>query len=149
MLTSLAILLAAAGPLDVEGVWLTEGGQSQVEIASEGDSVSGEIIWYMNHEEELAFDTENPDEAARNREILGLQILGGFERAEEKWRRGEIYDPTEGKTYRSAIYRIDEDTLGVQGCVGFICLTQEWERVPDAEIRRIEREPVIRDQAGR
>lgn len=141
---AVAVGLMATDPLDVEGVWYTENNDSQVEITRDGDSVTGAIIWYRDHDETIVYDTENKDEAARNREILGLQILEGFEKGDDKWRRGEIYDPTDGKTYRSAIFRIDDDTLGVQGCVGFICLTQEWSAVPPSEVTRVERAPKVR-----
>lgn len=144
MLLSLLLALgASASPLDVGGVWYTDGEESQVEIRQTDDgSVRGEIIWYIGHEEDVVFDRENPDPEARDDEILGLAILKGFERAEDKWKKGEIYDPTSGKTYRSAIYRIDDDTLGVQGCVGFICRELEWSRVPEAEVQRIDRAPM-------
>lgn len=145
MLASL-FLLAMTGPLDVEGVWWTDNQESQVEITREGDSVVGRIIWYTGHEEELAFDTKNPDEAARDQEILGLAIISGFEKGGDKWKKGEIYDPTEGKTYRSALSRKDEDTLNVQGCVGFICRTLEWEAVADAQVMRIDRDPKVRSE---
>lgn len=143
LLAAAAFLLAS--PLDVTGVWYTDGQDSQVEITETGKSVVGRIIWYTGHEEEIVFDTNNPDEAAQKHEILGLAIIEGFERGGDRWRKGEIYDPTEGKTYRSAIYRIDETTLGVQGCVGFICRTLEWQMVPEGDVMRIDREPKTRN----
>ncbi|MEM9837821.1 MAG: DUF2147 domain-containing protein [Pseudomonadota bacterium] len=140
MLAAFLILSASTMPLDVEGVWYTEGGQSQVEIVREGDSVTGRIVWYDGWENEIVLDTENPDEALRGRELLGLPILEGFNEGRNKWRKGKIYDPTEGKTYRSAVYRLDENTLAVEGCVSVICITQEWARVPEEDIVRGSRE---------
>lgn len=144
-LVLVGLLGASADPLDVTGVWFTQNRDSQVEIRRTGDAgLEGAIIWYVGHDEEAVFDTRNPDPGKRDQEILGLEILRGFEPGDDRWRQGEIYDPTSGKSYRSAVYRKDEDTLAVQGCVGFICVTQEWERVPEDSVRRVERPPVTR-----
>jgi uncharacterized protein (DUF2147 family) len=145
MLLPLLLALAASpDPLSVEGVWWTEDRNSQVTIEREDASVTGRISWYVGMEEEKVFDEKNPDEAMRDRELLGMPIIEGFEKGKDQWQRGEIYDPTEGKTYRSAIFRMDEDTLGVKGCVAIICLTQEWERVAPSEVVTVGRQPVQR-----
>lgn len=123
-------------PLDVTGVWYPGDEDSQVEIVTDGDSVAGRIVLYDGVEYGPHYDTENPDEALRTRTILGLPIISGFERAKTKWRRGDIYDPNEGKTYRSAIFRKDADTLGVQGCIALFCQTQDWKRVPADKVIR-------------
>lgn len=141
MLTLMILMEAALTPLNVTGVWYTEGQQSQVEITEDGDSVVGRIIWYDGWEDGIVLDTNNPDEALQDRDLLGMPILAGFRQGNEKWRRGEIYDPTEGKSYRSAIYRVSNDRLGVEGCVSVICRKMEWERVPDDQIIRGERPP--------
>jgi uncharacterized protein (DUF2147 family) len=137
MLTLALLLQTALGPLDVTGVWWTEDKTSQVEITREGDQIEGRVIWYegVGEDEVPATDTANPDEELRGREIIGLPILTDFEKAERKWRRGEIYDPVEGKTYRSAVRR-EGDTLKVEGCVAIICLTQDWQAVEKGEVRR-------------
>ena len=128
----------AVDPLDVTGVWYPGDEDSQVEIVTEGDSVSGRLINYDGLEFGPHYDSENPDEELRSRTILGLPIISGFQRAKTKWRRGDIYDPNEGKTYRSAIFLKDSDTLGVQGCIALFCQTQEWKRVPAESIIRFE-----------
>ena len=139
MLAALFLLEAAIGPLDIFGVWLTEDRTSQIEIVREDDTVRGRIIWYEDYENDIVFDTENPDPALRDRDLLGMPILEGFEAGGNKWRRGAIYDPTDGKTYRSALHRLDADTLAVEGCVAVICLTQKWARVPEDEVIRGQR----------
>lgn len=136
ILAAFALLQGAVDPMDVTGVWYTQERESQVEVARSEGTVRGEIIWYEGIAEERVFDRENPDPAERGRELLGLPILDGFKPGDGKWRRGTIYDPTTGKSYRSAIHRTDSDTLAVEGCVAFICRTQEWQRVPAGEVRR-------------
>lgn len=139
------ILLQSLSPLDVEGVWSTGEGKAHVEITlSEDGRPHGEIVWYANYKSEPAFDENNPEPRERKKELLGQTLLEGFERGDEgrKWRRGKIYDPRSGNAYRSAIYRLNETTLAVEGCLGFICRTQEWPLVPEEEVIRIEREPM-------
>jgi len=150
VLTILLLLQAGSfDPMDVTGVWWTKDRQSQVEIVREDGSVTGSIIWYENHREETAYDTKNPDEEQRGEEILGLELLEGFEPGDEAWRGGEIYDPTSGKSYRSTIRLEGPDTLAVEGCVTFICRTQEWERVGEGEVMRIDRQPRTKGSSGR
>ncbi|MCQ8184034.1 DUF2147 domain-containing protein [Parvularcula maris] len=148
LLPLLLALTASPDPMSVEGVWWTEGRNSQVTIEREGESVTGRITWYVGIEEEQVFDEQNPDEAMRGRELLDMPIIEGFEAGRNQWKRGVIYDPTEGKSYRSAIFRMDEDTLGVKGCVAVVCLTQKWERVAPGEVVTMERAPMLRSETA-
>jgi len=138
MIWALLFLAAAepVDPLDVAGVWYPGSATSQVEITAEGDSVAGRIIWYDGIQYGPNYDTENPDEELRGRTILGLPLIADFKKGRDKWRRGTIYDPNEGKTYRSAIALKNENTLIVQGCIALFCQTQEWPRVPEDKIIR-------------
>jgi len=70
-------------------------------------------------------DVHNTDVALRQRPILGLPVLTGFQEDGESW-RGRIYDPRSGRTYRSVVSRNADGTLRVQGCVAVICRTQTW-----------------------
>lgn len=121
---------ALAGP---EGTWLTEGGKSHVEIRLCGEEFCGAITWLREpHDEDgsVKLDKNNRDEALRSRTILGLKLLSGFAaHAEGPWEGGRIYNPENGKTYRSKLRLKDADTLRVSGCVLFFCETQIWTRV--------------------
>ncbi|SEJ02403.1 hypothetical protein SAMN05428950_101882 [Sphingomonas sp. OV641] len=72
-----------------------------------------------------ATDVNNPDAKLRARPMIGLPILSGFSDAGEEW-RGRIYDPRNGKSYKSIVTRGENGTLRVKGCVSFICQTQVW-----------------------
>ena len=72
-------------------------------------------------------DVNNRDAAKRSRKLLGMAILTGFTEDEDSW-RGEIYDPNNGKTYRSIVRRRGLDRLEVKGCIGPFCQTQVWQR---------------------
>ena len=42
---------------------------------------------------------------------------------------GKIKDYSDGKVYNSKMEIISKDTIGVSGCVLFICQAQEWNKV--------------------
>jgi uncharacterized protein (DUF2147 family) len=85
---------------NVVGYWLTEEGDSQVQIfkATNG-KYYGKIVW-MKENKDMK-DTENPSPAQRNRKIMGLQILNNFmyDKDDNEWSDGKIYDPNNGSTY--------------------------------------------------
>ena len=39
---------------------------------------------------------------------------------------GTIYDPRNGKTYKSIVSKNADGTLAVKGCIAFFCQTQKW-----------------------
>jgi uncharacterized protein (DUF2147 family) len=78
-------------------------------------------------------DDENPDETLRNRSLLGLQILSGFEYSakKEEWENGEIYDPKSGNTYDCYVWLESDDLLKRKGFVGgirWLGRSSEWYR---------------------
>ena len=50
---------------------------------------------------------------------------GGGTRVLDDW-RGTIYDPRNGKTYKSIVSKNTDGTLAVKGCIAFFCQTQKW-----------------------
>jgi uncharacterized protein (DUF2147 family) len=107
----------------VQGLWLTDNGDSRIEIikvtkkieADDGKETTeitynGKIAWiveplYGDEDEEAGKpqrDRENPDQAKQKKPLVGLLMLKSFKYVgENKWTSGTIYDPTNGKTYRS------------------------------------------------
>ena len=129
-------VVPAALAAEPVGLWLTEGGKSRVEIAPCGDKLCGTIVWLKEPLDDAGkekVDANNPDEALRSRKLLGLPLLNGFVRASEDgvWENGTIYNPEDGKTYRSKMTLKDADTLKVRGYVGIPLFgkTQIWTRV--------------------
>lgn len=78
-------------------------------------------------------DLLHPDPGKRERSIVGLEIISGFERVrDDRWDGARIYNPEDGKTYRCrARLREDGRLLEVRGYVGTPLLgqTQTWERI--------------------
>lgn len=122
----------------VHGLWLTEAGNATVRIADCGPgpmegTPCGLVETADIPEGEPTTDVNNADPALRNEPIIGLTMLDGFEADGEKWKKGRIYNPEDGKSYKSSI-RLDKenpDVLRVKGCIAFLCQTQEWTRVDE------------------
>lgn len=120
------------GPDDIKGFWLTldkktNEPKSQVEIFKNDDGkYYGKIVWLKEPliNNQLIRDKNNPDEELRNRMILGLQILSGFEFDNPEWENGEIYDPESGNTYHCKAWfeDNDKDKLHMRGYIGISLL---------------------------
>lgn len=127
-----AICLAQSANADPRGVWITEGGESRVEIKPCGDRLCGTIVWMQepkNDDGSLKLDKENQNASLRDRPILGLDLLSDFiDKGGGKWAEGKIYNPKDGATYRSELEVIDASTLKVSGCVFIFCQEQTWIR---------------------
>ena len=67
---------------------------------------------------------------------MGLELMHSFRIDDGKWKDGRIYDPDNGKTYRSELTLTDDgQVLKVRGYVriAFVNIgrTTEWTRVLD------------------
>lgn len=128
-LSSIVLFTSAAyaAPASINGRWLTKEKDAVIEIASCGATVCGKISKYLktppNGVDQK--DVNNPDKSLRSRKILGSSILYGLKPDGQVW-RGTIYDPRNGKSYRSVVYRQKNGSLNVKGCLGPICQTQLW-----------------------
>ncbi len=140
--------LLASDADSVLGTWLTapaDDGRAKLEIRKEGDTYYGEIVWleqpvYPPDDEQgmagqTKVDRENPDVTLRKRPIIGLRLIKGFTyEGENLWIGGTIYDPENGKTYKSKMRQTENgQSLKVRGYIGFSLIgrTTEWTRVAD------------------
>lgn len=93
-------ILVGAQANNIIGIWLTEEGDSQIEIFKATNSkYYGRVVWLKTEPE--AKDDNNPNPSLRNNKIQGLQILRNFSfsAGENEWTGGTIYDPNNGNTY--------------------------------------------------
>jgi uncharacterized protein (DUF2147 family) len=149
-----AILILVAGTVAaadegdaILGLWATdpesEEGQAHVEISKVDGTYNGKIVWLeepiypedddggMAGKEKV--DRENPDPALRKRPVVGLEMLHGFVYAGKNvWKKGKIYDPENGKTYKCKM-RLKDKVLNVRGYVGvsMIGRTTEWTKIEE------------------
>ena len=130
-LAAVAAMAALASPAlaadPISGRWVTQDKDAVITIGNCGSSVCGKISKFLETPPQGADqrDVNNRDAAKRSRKLLGMAILTGFTEDEDSW-RGEIYDPNNGKTYRSIVRRRGLDRLEVKGCIGPFCQTQVW-----------------------
>ncbi|MGJ3626125.1 DUF2147 domain-containing protein [Sphingomonas sp. MMS24-JH45] len=117
---------AASAATPIAGRWLTADGSGVVTVAPCGGTVCGRLTEIVKATPGAAkTDVNNADAKLRNRPILGLPILSGFVDKGGDW-RGTIYDPRNGKSYKSIVSRGADGSLAVKGCIAFFCQTQRW-----------------------
>ena len=111
--------------------WLTQNGQAEIAIAScVGGSLCGTIARVVAPAGVFPKDTRNPDASKRNQPLVGVKLIQGFKLGKDgKWTGGTIYNPQDGRTYRSELARKPDGSLAVKGCVGPLCQTQVWKPV--------------------
>jgi uncharacterized protein (DUF2147 family) len=68
---------------------------------------------------------DNCEGARKGKPILGMTIVWGMKKADDRWEGGRILDPQKGKTYRCAIWR-EGKVLKVRGYVAIFHRTQTW-----------------------
>ncbi len=122
-----AITVAAHAAASITGRWTTKEKDAVIEIYACGSNMCGKISKYLktppNGVDQK--DVNNPNKALRTRKVLGINILNNLKADGDKW-RGTIYDPRNGKSYRSVVYKQKNGNLNVQGCIGPICQSQVW-----------------------
>ncbi len=135
MLLGAALLLPRLAQADAIGIWATVEEKSHVLIEACGNFLCGTIVWLKEPNDDTGVakrDRNNKYESLRDRPIIGLTLLEGFKRNDEKpnaWEDGSIYNPEDGKTYASEMALQGFNVLLVEGCVWIFCKEQTWTRV--------------------
>jgi uncharacterized protein (DUF2147 family) len=119
------------------GTWVTQKGGAHIQIKDCGGKLCGTIVWLKNPLDKNgkdSVDSKNPDQTLRTRKLLGLPMLNGFAHDSDDsnvWSGGEIYNPSNGKTYSCKMTMETPNTLLVRGYVGLSVFgeTQTWTRV--------------------
>lgn len=117
----------------IVGVWKTGDGNAMVRIYKNGEKFQGKIVWLKEPNDpetgKPKVDKNQSDEALRNRPILGLVNIWGFNYKDKNiWEDGNIYDPKNGNTYSCTIKMLNPNTLEVRGYIGvsLIGRTDTW-----------------------
>ena len=122
-------------PDDIVGIWLIEeDGEAveQVEIYRFEEKYCGKIVWLKSQEatDIPVTDEKNKSEELRNRPLLGLVVMQGYEfDGESVWRDGEFYAYRKGKTVSPKLTLIDENHLKIQIKILFLKKSFVWKRV--------------------
>ncbi|NQU53462.1 MAG: DUF2147 domain-containing protein [Bacteroidetes bacterium] len=120
----------------IVGIWWNDEKTTKIEVEKKDGKYIGTIVYMIPEKYENGAppkDDENPDESLRNRSIVGLQILKGFEydAKNKEWKAGSIYDPKSGKTYDCYGWLENDDLLNLKGFVAgirWIGKSSEWYR---------------------
>ncbi|MWB77571.1 DUF2147 domain-containing protein [Pseudooceanicola sp. 216_PA32_1] len=110
--------MAAADP--VEGLWKTEvddGNYAIIDVSACGARICGVISRTFNADGEF------------KSEVIGRQIVWDMmPEGGGAYGDGKIWRPSNDKVYRSKM-KMSGNSLKVSGCIGPICLGQNWTRV--------------------
>ena len=136
LLATTALLAALAAPAqaaDPTGRWKTiddETGKvkSIVEISETGGKLRGKVVDVLHSDRGPNPTCDNCKGENKGKPIEGMTILWDLAPKGEGWEGGTILDPAKGKTYKSKAKMLDDNRLGVSGCVAFICREQVWVR---------------------
>lgn len=122
--SAVAFTLLCAAPVladetDIAGRWLSGDKSGWIEIRLIDGNPVGTAAGATQPEVHPRVDKFNPDPALRERPLLGITILHGFAyEGDGVWKGGTIYDPNSGKTYKSTMTLVDQNTLKVRGYIG-------------------------------
>jgi len=116
----------------IVGKWMNaEDNNVIVEIFRIGKEFKAKIVWFDDSDDKtkpmnLRRDTKNPDEALRNRKIIGLEVMRGlvFNEDDNEWQSGQIYDASTGKEWNAKAWLDKEGCLKVRGFWHFEILGQ-------------------------
>lgn len=120
---------------DVIGLWFTEKAKSLVKVYKKDNKYYGKIIWLktpLNEEGKEKVDTKNPDEKLKSNPIKGLNFMldFSFDKNDEEWVDGKVYDPESGKTYSGILKMPSKDIIELRGYIGISLIgrTSTWVR---------------------
>ena len=114
----------------VFGYWLTPGSVVLIENCDNYVCAKIETIFVDDgRDPKLMFDENNKDKTLRSRAIVGINVLSGFlikDVEQRDFRGGRIYDPRRGREFKSSLHLKEDGNLEVEGCLAFICDSEEW-----------------------
>ena len=129
-----ALPMAAFAQSSPEGRWKTiddETGKvkSIVEITrSSNGTLSGKVVEILHSDRGPNPTCDKCDGDNKDKPVKGMVILWDLKPKGDGWAGGTILDPAKGKDYKAKAKMIDDNKLGVSGCIAFICREQEWIR---------------------
>gem|GEM_PF-299630 len=127
---SLAFLpLVAGASHPIVGEWEKEDGQARLLMKVENGKLNGYLSQVAGPG--AAPDGGDPNPALRKHRLIGLRIVKGFWKENDKWVGGRLYDARNGKDYKGALWLEGRDKLKMRGYLGIPALGQTvtWRRV--------------------
>ncbi len=104
------------------GKWLSTEKNLEVEVYRVGPDYKARVVWFHDVKDTITpinerVDKRNPDIALRTQKLLGLDVLKHlhFNRKNNEWTEGKIYDSTSGKIWDATVWLADEKVMKVRG----------------------------------
>lgn len=126
------------GREDIGGLWIDHRDPQKRKVAvwiEDCDGLlCGHIYWLrkpLSAGGRPKRDRHNPDARLRDRPLCGLRILSGFKRTGDgTWSAGQIYNPSDGRTFSSTMTLESDGGLRISGYFGLSLLgkTVQWVR---------------------
>jgi len=110
----------------IYGAWVTNEGKSVVNIYDcETSGICGDVVKFSGN----AKYNELPAEIATPlSDETGPRVLSEFEAKSSNKFKGRIFNPRNGKSYKSTLKISEMGDLKVKGCLGPVCQTKTWMR---------------------
>jgi uncharacterized protein (DUF2147 family) len=121
LFTSIASLASESAD-DIVGIWKNASGKGHVQIYKQNGKYYGKLVWLRKTHDEQGLpylDKNNPDKTECMQPLLGLVMLKDFQFDDGEWKGGKVYNPEDGKEYKSYMKLKDSHTLFVRGFLGF------------------------------
>lgn len=125
-----SLVIAQTDPIE-HNLWYNEEKTAKIQIFKATDGkYYGKIVWLKvpDIDGKPKVDIHNPDVSKRGNPIMGLLLLKGLRKENEKeYIDGTIYDPKNGKTY-SCKMAYKGDHVDLRGYIGFSLIgrTTTW-----------------------
>ncbi|MCR9013597.1 DUF2147 domain-containing protein [Aquiflexum gelatinilyticum] len=114
----------------INGIWLTEEGNSKVEIYQKGDKSFGKVVWLEQPTDQNGnpvTDRNNPNKDLRNRQVLGIDMLKDLQYRNGKW-YGKIYAPKRGLELDVVLVGLGKEKLELNVSYRGFTRKQTWTR---------------------
>lgn len=113
------------------------GEESKIKIARDEDGTYyAQVVWMKNPnlpDGSPKLDVNNPDPALRTGRADRIKIMTGlqYNPRKQEWENGKVYNPVNGKFYKSYMTFLNDTKLKVRGYLGFSMLgrTMYWNKV--------------------
>lgn len=138
LITAATAYTASAQSHPIEGFWMSEKEKTKIQFYKAPDGTyAAKLAWFTPPKGEdmrTKVDKHNPNEALRNRPLLGSDILYGLRPAgKNEYEKGKAYDPSSGKNYDCKVTVHSPQKMTMRGFIGFSLIGRsvEWVRVPN------------------